>query len=184
MTATEIAIQWSAPEGAAEYELHRLPRDSDVMPGAEAMTEASFVESVEAVGAYEDPSVREGEQYWFGVRGLAADGTLLAHGWHAVDAVTDEQPPAVVGDLTAVVVDGEIVVTWTRPTDNYELASYLVSRAVEGEELESVGAAYNPDQTTFIDDPATLSGAVTYSIVALDVHWNKSDPATVVVNVS
>lgn len=184
MTSDEIRIKWSAPEGAAEYQLHRVIRDSASRPEVDAMTEDSFVGDVEFTGTFEDDSVEEGTLYWYGVRGLAADGTLLSHGWHLGYAVDDTESPTMVGDITAVLSDGEIVISWSRPTDNYQLHAYRVYRAIEGGKPEGVVATWDLDQTSFVDDPAVLSGEVTYSVIAFDVHWNQSDPATVVVTVS
>lgn len=182
MTATAIEVSWSAPEGAARYEVHRLPRSSDDEPAADAMTVDNLIHTGEAQGRFTDDGVEEGTGYWYGVRGLSSDGVLLSHGWHRADAVTDLEPPDPVGALSAAVEGDGVLVTWTRPDENYELHGYRVFRSVDGRELESMATTWRTEQTSFVDDRPPSAGEVVYEVVAFDFHWNDSEPARVAVD--
>ncbi len=179
MTADLIEIRWSAPEGAAEYHVHRMPRDSETRPDAAAMTEDNLIHVGEEASTYADDTVVDGTRYWYGVRGVAADGSVLSAGWHRADAVTDEQPPDPVGNLQAELVDGEAVVTWTEPNDNYSMYGYTVARVLDGGEPEIVVTTWDPDQTSFIDGDISGASQLSYQIYAFDFHWNDSAPAEV-----
>ncbi len=180
MGATAIELTWAgSTEGAVEYQIHRLDRTTDSEPAAAEMTDANLIHTATDGGRFVDDTVSEGTRYWFGVRALAADGTARAHAWHAADAVTDTTPPALVGDLTAEFVDGEALITWTTPEENYELHGYRVFRAVDDGELESLATTWRLNQTSLIDDELPASGTVTYGVAAFDFHWNDSDIALV-----
>lgn len=185
MTDTEVAIQWSAPDGAVELQVHRMLQESESRPDVEAMTDANRIHtSVEVAGTYEDPTVEAGALYWYGVRGISADGTVLSHGWHRTAAVTDVEPPVPVSNLTAEVVDGEIVVTWDQTTDNFELHAYRVLRSVDGAEFEIVVTTWNLDQTSFVDDQVPGPAQVAYQVVSMDFHWNMSEPTIIDVDLN
>lgn len=137
------------------------------------MTADTLVQTIDATGTFEDASVVENASYWYGVRGLGADGSVASTGWHHTFAVTDEEPPAAV-DFAIEQTDGEVLVSWTPPAENFRLHAYRILRGTDGSELESMGMTWNLDQRSFLDtDPP--AGDVTYSVVALDFHWNLSD---------
>lgn len=183
MTASEIGLQWSTSDGAIEYQVHRLARTTDERPDVAAMTMENLVHTATDSGRWTDEGVVAGTPYWYGIRALAADGSLVAHGWHRAAAVTDDEPPTPVGTLTVVVDGGDVLVTWTPPDENYELHGYRVFRGVDGQEPESISTTWNIDQTSFIDDdPPT--GQVTYRVVAFDFHWNDSAPADAAIDLS
>ena len=182
MSATSIELRWSDYDGAVEYQLHRVADSAEQAPPIEAMTADNMVHVASDAGAFVDDGVESGVRYWYGLRALDPDGAAIAHGWHPTAAVTDTEPPALVGELSAVFDDGEVLVTWTRPDENYELHGYRVFRSVDGEELETVSTTWRLDQTSFIDDDLPSSGTVTYGIAAFDFHWNESDPALVEVD--
>lgn len=180
MSADAIELTWSAStEGAVEYQVHRVERTSETRPELSEMTSDNLLHTATEAGRFTDDTVSEGTRYWFGVRALAADGTVRAHGWHGADAVTDTTPPSLVGNLTAELVDGEALITWTTPEENYELHGYRVLRAVDGGELESLATTWRLDQTSLIDDELPASGTVTYGVKAFDFHWNDSEVALV-----
>lgn len=183
MSTSEIGLTWSTSDGAVEYQVHRLVRTSEDRPEAEAMTEATLIHTATDSGRWTDEGVEAGTKYWYGLRALAADGTLVAHGWHQTAAVTDEEPPSTVGELTATVDDEGVLVTWTQPTENYELHGYRVFRGVDGQEPESISTTWRVGQTSFLDDDPPV-GEVTYRIVAFDFHWNDSAPSDVVIDLS
>lgn len=183
MTDSSIELTWSATDGAVEYQVHRLPRTSDEQPAVADMTPENLVHTATESGRWTDEGVAAGTAYWYGIRTLAPDGALLAHGWHRAAAVTDDEPPAAVGELTAVMDDGGVLVTWAQPAENYELHGYRVFRGVDGQEPESISTTWRIGQTSFVDDdPPT--GQVTYRIIAFDFHWNDSDPSDVVIDLS
>ncbi len=182
MSASAIEVSWSAPEGAAAYDVHRVPRLSDDEPAAEVMTVDNLIHTGEAQGRFADDGVEEGTRYWYGVRGLSDDGVLLSHGWHRADAVTDLEPPDPVGVLSAVVEGAEVLVTWTQPDENYELHGYQIFRSLDGGEPEPMATTWKVEQTSFVDDRPPAAGQVTYEIVAFDFHWNDSEPARVAVD--
>lgn len=182
MSNTSIDMRWSSYDDAAEYRIHRLARTSDQRPELEAMTAENEVHIATATNAFVDDGVETGTRYWYGVRVLAADGALVAHGWHPADAITDEEPPTPVGGLEAVVKDGEVLLSWDEPDENYQLHSYQVLRGVDGAEPEGVSATWNLEQRTFIDDDPP-SGTVTYQITSHDFHWNVSEPSEITVDI-
>lgn len=183
MSSSSIEMTWSDFEGAVDYRLHRLPRTSDDEPDVAELTADNEIYVATDSGRTVDESVVGGAIYWYGMRAFDADGVLLAHGWHRADAVDDVTPPSSVEIVSATVVDGEVHVTWVEPEENYRLHSYRVLRSVGDAELETVAVTWNLDQMTLIDDDPP-SGTITYAVVALDFHWNKSSPQGVEVEVS
>ncbi len=184
MTSQAIEVHWSNTEGVAEYHIHRIPRTSDTEPPAGAMTADNRIFVGDAGGTFTDEGVDAGIAYWHGVREFSADGVLKAHGWHKTAAVDDEQPPSVVGGITAIVENGEVLVTWTEPDENYELHAYQVFRGIDGEPPESMATTWRLDQRSFVDDDPPTSAVVVYEVVAMDFHWNKSSPGGVTVDLS
>lgn len=182
MTAESIELRWSGPEGAADYQMHRLPRTSDTRPEVSAMTAENVIHSsADEQGDFLDANVIEGSTYWYGMRSLNAADEVMATGWHRADAVTDEEPPSPV-ELSLDLENGAVLLTWDRPADNYEVASYHILRSVDGDELDGISAAYNPDQTSFVD-PEPPKGTVTYAVFAMDFHWNKTEPTVLTVEI-
>lgn len=180
MSSTSIELTWSNSDGAVDYRLYRVPRASDSKPDLEAMTADRVIHTASEAGRFVDNGVEGGTRYWFGIRTLDAEGALVASGWHGADAVDDTEPPSLVPDLVAVVDDGEVLVTWSEPDENYELHGYRILRSVDGEEPTSLATTWRTEQTSFVDDQLPLGGAeVTYGIVAFDFHWNDSAPAEV-----
>ena len=177
MSASLIDVVWSAPEGASSYELHRieadLPASVEDEPDASVMTADTLVVSIDATGTFEDTSVVEGTAYWYGVRGLNEDGSVASIGWHLTFAVTDDEPPAPI-DFEVEDGDGQVLISWTAPAENFQLHGYRIVRGEAGAELETVGMTWNLDQMSFID-PDPPAGDVTYSVLALDFHWNLSE---------
>ena len=184
MSADVIEMVWSAPEGAASYEVHRVA-NQDGHPANSAMTSATRIHAFgpdESNGVFIDDDLAEGELYWYGVRSVDGDGQVLSVGWHETAAVTDEEPPSAVA-ASVEVGDQGILVSWDMPEENFRLHSYRVFRSVDGGEFEHVSSTWNIDQTSLLDDDPP-SGVVTYSVVTLDFHWNESEPGTVTVDLS
>lgn len=179
MSDTSIEMTWSARDDSVEYHLHRIPLTSEEKPGSAVMTDENVLHVATDIGRFVDETVEAGTQYWYGIRALDDDGALVAHGWHRADAVTDTEPPSLVKNLQATLDNGEVLVSWSQPDENYELHSFRVLRGVDGQELEQVSATWNIDQTSFVDDGPPATGKVTYAVVAMDFHWNLSDPAKV-----
>ncbi len=177
MSSSAIELVWSAPEGSAEYQVHRVPGTSDMQPDDSEMSAENLIHTGDFNGVHVDDAVTEGTRYWYGVRGLDADGAVVSTGWHLAAAITDDEPPAQV-ELTAEQTDGSVLLSWNQPAENYELHSYRILRAVGNEEPEVVASTWDINQTSFIDDdpPDEL---VTYSVIAFDFHWNGSEPSEV-----
>lgn len=176
MTSTRIEMQWGTFDGASEYQLHRVPRTSDTRPIPDVMTADNLLHVADNSGQFVDDAVEENTSYWYGVRAFSAEGTPMAIGWHRADAVDDTEPPGVVEILSAELRDGEVLVTWAEPDENYELHSYRILRGVNGGELESLAVTWNMDQRSLLDDDPPRTGTVTYAVDALDFHWNRSSP--------
>lgn len=179
MTSESIGVGWSNDERATEYEIHRVVRTSDERPPVEAMTAETLIYTTDAEVRFTDEGVEAGTQYWHGVRTRSADGDLVAFGWHPTAAIDDEQPPIFVDAITAVAENGEVLVTWSEPDENYELHAYRVLRGVNGEPTEQIAVTWDLSQRSFVDDEPPASGQVVYEVVALDFHWNKSEPSSV-----
>lgn len=184
MTSDAIEVKWSESEGIVEYRIHRIPRTSDDIPPVEAMTDENLLHVAEAGGRFEDEDVEAGTEYWHGVREFSATGELTAHGWHKTAAVDDEEPPAVVDGINAVLDNGEVLVTWTQPDENYELHGYRVLRSVDGEPSETLATTWRLDQRSFVDDKPPTSADVRYEVVAFDFHWNESTPGGITLDLS
>jgi len=184
MSADTIEVNWSESEGVAEYRVHRIPRTSDVEPPVEAMTDDNVIHVTNAGGRFADEDVEAGTEYWHGVREFSAAGVLVAHGWHKTAAVDDEEPPSVVDGITAVFENGEVVVTWAEPEENYQLHGYRVLRGIDGEPSESIAVTWRLDQRSFIDEEPPISADVIYEVVAFDFHWNQSAPGGVTVDLT
>lgn len=185
MTAEGIELTWSAPEGASVYEIHRVSHSSDSPPEAAAMSSETEIHTVGeggATGVFLDEAVSEGARYWYGVRGLDAAGSTASIGWHRADAVTDNEAPAPV-EVVLAVAEGEVLLSWVAPDENYQLHGYRVLRSIDGGEAEVVATTWNLDQTSFVDaEPPQAE--VSYSVVAFDFHWNDSEPSPVSVDLS
>ncbi len=183
MSAERIEVRWSDRDGADKYFIHRLVRSSDDRPGVEAMTDDSRIHVANDLGSFIDEEVEPDTRYWYGVRIVDADDNLIAHGWHRADAVDDEEPPSPVPALTAVEADeDEVLVSWSKPDENYQLHGYRVFRGVDGETPESIATTWRLEQTSFLDDELPASGKVVYEVVAFDFHWNDSLPARVTID--
>lgn len=180
MEATSIEVVWSAPEGAVEYQVHRLGRTDLARPQATELTESNRLHTGEETGTFLDDTVVAGELYWYGIRGVDAEGEVLSVGWHEAAAVTDVEPPEQV-ELSAVQSDGAVLLEWTEPAENFQLHGYRILRAVGNGEPEVVATTWTLDQRSFLDDGAP-EGAVSYSVVAFDFHWNDSDPTEVTID--
>lgn len=179
MSSASIEVTWSADDAAAEYHLHRVPRTSEQEPGLEAMTSDTRIHTAHDTGRFVDEGVAADTRYWHGVESIAPDGEVVAYAWHRTASVDDEEPPAMVGGITAVPENGDVLVTWVRPSENYQLHGYRVFRVLDGAEPVQVGITWQVDQTSFVDDEAPASGQVEYQIVAFDFHWNDSPPGSV-----
>lgn len=182
MTSKTIEVHWSDTEGVAEYHIHRVPRTSDDEPRVQAMTADNRIHVADEGGRFTDRGVDAGAEYWHGVREFSADGDLTAHGWHRTAAIDDEEPPSMVDGITAVAQAGEVLVTWTRPDENYQLHGYRVFRGVDGAPPESIAVTWRLDQMSFIDDEPPTSAQVVYEVVAFDFHWNDSAPSGVTID--
>lgn len=182
MSANSIEVGWSDTDDGAEYHIHRVVRTSDNEPQVDAMTPENLIHTAETLGRFVDDGVQAGTEYWHGVRVLSVEGDVMSYGWHRTAAVDDEEPPATVDGITAVVESGEILVTWATPAENYELHSYRVLRGVNGEPPELISQTWQLDQLSFIDDEPSVSGQVVYQIIAMDFHWNLSEPGSVTID--
>lgn len=181
MTATSIEVVWSAPAGAADYQVHRVELLDDDRPPAASLDSSNQIHSGDETGVYLDADVVAGTRYWYGVRGLDAQGEVLSVGWHEAHAITDEEPPSAVG-LSLANDDGTIRLDWSAPAENYQLHGYRILRSVDGTEPEVVATTWNLDQTSFIDEEPP-KGSVTYQVQAFDFHWNSSTPAQQTVSI-
>ena len=182
MSASEIEVVWSTPEVSSEYHVHRLPRTSDIEPDSSLLTDANRIHVADEQGVFVDTGVTAGERYWYAIRGIDDGGAVQSVGWHLTAAVTDTQPPSAV-EFDLEERDGAIFIEWDEPAENFELHSYRILRAVGDGEPEVVGATWTLDQRSFIDETPPQA-VVTYSVVALDFHWNDSEPTEVTVDLS
>ena len=182
MNASEIELVWSAPQGAATYEVHRLARVSEIPPPFQDMTVDNRIHVAAHNGTFLDDGVTEDAAYWYGIRGLDVDGNVMSVGWHQAVAVTDEEPPSPVV-LSLQETSDAIALSWEQPEENFELHGYRIFRSVDNQEPETLATTWNIDQTTFIDNAAP-AGNVTYLVEAFDFHWNKSERSEVSIDIS
>lgn len=174
MADDRIEVTWSTVEGAGFYHLHRIRSVSDAVPDLGMMTSENQFLVADDSGVYVDTKVETGARYWYGVRALDANGALVSYFWHLAVAVTDEEPPAPVGAASATVEGGGVRVSWTQPSENYELHGYRLLRAVDGGAPEILRETWDLDETSFVDADPPPGGVATYTIVAFDLHWNES----------
>lgn len=87
---------------------------------------------------------------------------------------------AITGLHAEVTADG-VLLSWNRSSDNVEFAAYSVS-IVEEDRLKYIGGGADIEQTSFLDN-LPQSGLVTYAVVAVDFHNNRTDAATISVNI-
>jgi len=146
------------------------------------MTADNLIHVADGLGRYVDDGFESGTQYWHGIRAISDEGELIAHGWHRTAAVDDDEPPSVVSEIKAVAENGNVLVSWSRPDENYQLHAYEISRGVDGQPPETIATTWQLDQTSLLDDDAPTSGQIVYEIVAMDFHWNKSAPGRVTIN--
>lgn len=174
MADDRIQLTWSTVEGAGFYHLHRIRSVSDAVPELGVMTAENQFLVADDSGVYVDTKVETGARYWYGVRALDANGGLVSYFWHLAVAVTDEEPPAPVGNAAAV-VDGDAVrVSWTQPSENFELHGYRIVRVVDGGYPEILRETWDLEERSFLDTDPPADGIATYTIVAFDLHWNES----------
>lgn len=182
MSAESVEVGWSAPEGAADYQVHRVIWEDRAEPDGAMMTPDNLLTTGDYRGGFVDDDVAAGEEYWYGVRGLDSDGNVLSVGWHWVAAVTDEQPPAQV-ELAVEQDADSVLLSWSEPDENFRMHGYRVFRAIGDSEPEFLVSTWDLDQTSFLD-PDPPSGTVTYSVLAFDFHWNESEPAEITIDIS
>jgi gliding motility-associated-like protein len=98
---------------------------------------------------YTDADVRCPEQYCYRVEAAYPDGAVSVSNTGCVNAISTRQPPAV-QNLTATVLNGVPVVSWTAEPGRNE---YLVTRSTDGGPFEPVGRL---GEAAFTDENARL----------------------------
>jgi len=183
MSADSIELTWGSFDDATEYRLYRIEYVSVQRPSPDAMTDDRVFHIANDFGRTVDDSVEEGDRYWYGVQAFSGAGVPLAYGWHRADAVTDDEAPASVEILSAEFTDGEILLTWAEPQENYELHAYRTLRSIDGGEFEVLATTWNLEQRSFVDEPPRTADTATYAVQAMDFHWNLSEPIPLQVDV-
>ena len=186
LAASSIEVTWSNGESDddVDFTIHRLVQTDVQPPEASDLTTDNLIHSADDVGNFVDDGVDEGTRYWYGLRVLTPNGDLTGFAWHEAVAVDDTEPPSVIAELTAVTEGDNVLVSWSEPSENFELHSYRVLRGIDGAEPETVATTFDVEQRSFLDDTAPESGEVVYQVDSLDFHWNRSEIAQVVIDLS
>ncbi len=129
------------------------------------------------VSSWEDTSATPGEELCYVVRTVHATEPLVESGpsTEACVKVRDISPPQAPLGLSVLERDAAAELSWS-PSPEADLASYRVYKAAPGG--EPVRLAEVPAAETAFRDPAPRSGAVVYTLTAVDKAGNESPPSS------
>jgi fibronectin type 3 domain-containing protein len=129
------------------------------------------------VSTWQDTSVQPGEDVCYVVRTVHATDPLLESGPSAESCVKvrDISPPQAPLGLSVLEADGAAELSWS-PSPEADLALYRVYKAARGGEPAKL-AEVKAGETAY-RDPAPRSGAVVYTLTAVDKAGNESPPSS------
>ena len=174
MTDTSVEVVWSAIEGTdVVYRIFRTEITADLDRENLTLTDDLLVyEGQPEATTFVDATVETGTFYSY-ILEAQTDGTVLSRRWANALAVTDTEPPSPITNLSAEVVDGEVVLRWDPSTDNLEFAAYSVSLVVD-DVAQYLGGGADPSQASFVDNRPE-PGTNIYSVQAVDFHDNRTE---------
>ena len=146
-----IQVTWQAADGAAEY---RVYRKDAVNTKWKALTSSATGTS------YVDDTAKAGVKYSYTVRGIAADGKTLSHGFNKTGVSATIPVPANVKLVGATAVSGGIQVTW-QAADG--AAEYRVYRK-DAVNTKWKALTSSATGTSYVDDTAKAGVKYSYTV--------------------
>lgn len=180
MTSSSVELVWSEIKGdSVSYRIHRFERNNGFNPDTAALSDATAVYVGDAT-TWTDTKVKP-DQFYTYVLDARVDKQTLPRRWtEALTSDDTEAPSAITGLRAEINADG-VLLSWGRSSDNVEFAAYSVS-IVEPDRLKYIGGGADIEQTSFLDNRPE-SGLITYAVVAVDFHDNRTEAATITVNI-
>lgn len=174
-TASAISLGWSRIADVDDHVLLRTTAAQATTPdpagwvGVEEIYRGDDLEFV-------DSTVEAGERYVYIILGMTEAGSTEAV-WRVALATDDTSPPTFAGELFSELSDNGVLLRWPEADDNTEVVRYEVSRADDGG-APALLARGRSASNELIDVDLPDGGTVLYSITAVDLHGNTSDPLT------
>jgi len=180
MTESSVELVWSKIKGdSVIYRVHRFERNAGFNPDTAIFSAESEVYAGD-VTTWTDRNVKSNQFYTY-VLDAEIDAKQLPRRWTEALTADDTEAPKTITGLQAAITDGGVLLSWNRSADNVEFAAYSVS-IVEDGRLKYIGGGADLEQTSFLDNrPQT--GLITYAVVAVDFHNNRTEAAKVSVKV-
>ena len=180
MTSTSVELVWSTIEGeSVTYRIHRFKRNAGFNPETATFSADSEVYSGNA-SKWIDRDIIANQFYTY-VLDAEVNGKQLPRRWTEALTADDTQAPTAITGLKANVSPQGVLLSWNKSSDNVEFAAYSVS-IVEESRLKYIGGGADIEQTSFLDN-RPRSGLVIYAVVAVDFHNNRTEAATISVNI-
>ena len=180
MTSSSVELVWSKIAGdSVTYRIHRFERNAGFNPDTAKFSADSEIYSGDA-NQWIDREVKANQFYTY-VLDAEVDGKQLPRRWTEALTSDDTEAPTAITGLQANLTPEGVLLSWNRSADNVEFAAYSVS-IVEENRLKYIGGGADIEQTSFLDN-RPKSGLITYAVVAVDFHNNRTEAATVEVNV-
>ena len=146
-----IQVTWQAADGAAEYRVYRK----------DAVNTKWTVLTSSATGtSYVDDTAKAGVKYSYTVRGIAADGKTLSHGFNKTGVSATIPVPANVKLVGAMAVSDGIQVTW-QAADG--AAEYRVYRK-DAVNTKWKALTSSATGTSYVDDTAKAGVKYSYTV--------------------
>lgn len=181
MTSSSVKLVWSTIKGdSVSYRIHRFERNNGFNPDTAAFSDSSEVYSGESVTTWTDNNVKPNQFYTYILEAKVGDKTLPRR-WTVALTADDTEAPEPINGLRAEITADGVLLSWNRSSDNVEFAAYSVS-IVEEDRLKYIGGGADIEQTSFLDNRPQL-GLITYAVVAVDFHNNRTDAAMISVTV-
>jgi fibronectin type 3 domain-containing protein len=160
LTATpgnaSVTLSWTAPTGAASYNVYR-----GTTAGGESATP---VATAVAVASYTDSGLTNGTKYFYKVAAVNAGGTSALS---AEASATPEPPaPAAPTGLTATPGNASVTLSWTAPTG---AASYNIYRGVTAGGESATPIATGVVAASYTDSGLTNGTKYFYKVAAVNV---------------
>jgi len=180
MTSSSVELVWSEiKSNSANYRVHRFERTNGLNPDTAIFSDLSKVYAGKAT-TWTDSHVKPNQFYTY-VLDVNVDGKALPRRWTEALTVDDNEAPAAITGLRAEITADGVLLSWNRSADNVEFAAYSIS-IVEDSHLKYIGGGADLEQTSFLDN-RPQPGLITYAVVAVDFHNNRTEAAMVSVTV-
>ncbi len=181
MTASSVELAWASVEGdEVTFRVHRFERVAGFDPDTAAFDDGVLVYDGDELGVVDDDVLPD--RFYTYVLDATVDGTVLPRRWTEALTVDDTEPPSAIVGLEAEVTADGVELSWEPSEDNVEFAAYSVSIVDDDNDLTYIGGGADVEQTSFLDNRPG-SGSITYAVVAVDFHDNRTEAATITVTV-